>query len=260
MPGKGHWIKVAMDGSILFNRDPIQCDSPERIVEENMDHFKVTDAQGKTQNLYVANLNLNPSLGEIDLSMPPPFPEAEFDARFGEGEYIKTVSPDSGTVELVINIETEYYPLTVSWELNPENGIEYSLITAGLGKEATHSNLNSSGSTTMIKSSDGKFRINALASKQIDKISLPKEYSLQQNYPNPFNPTTKINYSVKEAGLVKLKVYDILGKEIANLVNENKEEGNYSVSFYASQLPSGVYIYTLQVNGFSASQKMLLLK
>ena len=86
------------------------------------------------------------------------------------------------------------------------------------------------------------------------------EYQLSQNYPNPFNPSTIINYSVKDAGLVSLKVYDILGSEVATLVNETKEAGNFAVEFNAANLPSGVYIYTLQVNGFASSKKMLLMK
>jgi hypothetical protein len=84
--------------------------------------------------------------------------------------------------------------------------------------------------------------------------------ALSDNYPNPFNPSTVINYAVKEAGLVRLKVYDILGAEVAELVNETKEAGYHSTEFNASQLPSGVYIYTLQVNGFTSSKKMLLMK
>lgn len=81
-----------------------------------------------------------------------------------------------------------------------------------------------------------------------------------QNYPNPFNPSTMINYSIKDEGFVKLIIYDVLGREIAVLVNEKKETGSYSVEFNAFQLPSGVYIYTLQVNGYTASKKLLLLK
>lgn len=86
------------------------------------------------------------------------------------------------------------------------------------------------------------------------------EYKLSQNYPNPFNPKTVISYSVKDAGLVKIRVYDILGSEVATLVNENKSAGTYTVEFNAANLPSGVYIYTLQVNGFTSSKKMLLMK
>lgn len=86
------------------------------------------------------------------------------------------------------------------------------------------------------------------------------EYSLEPNYPNPFNPSTQISYSIKEAGLVQLKIYDILGKEVANLVNERKEVGHYSVNFNASKLPSGVYIYRITTNSFTQARKMILTK
>ncbi|OGU53939.1 MAG: hypothetical protein A2315_14105 [Ignavibacteria bacterium RIFOXYB2_FULL_35_12] len=80
------------------------------------------------------------------------------------------------------------------------------------------------------------------------------------NYPNPFNPATNLVYQLKESGLVQLKVYDILGKEVASLVNEIEPEGTHSVLFDASNLPSGVYIYTLRVNDFAASRKMTVIK
>jgi hypothetical protein len=91
-------------------------------------------------------------------------------------------------------------------------------------------------------------------------IEAPGEYNLLQNFPNPFNPNTVINYSIKETGLVKLKVYDILGTEVADLINETKDAGNHSVNFNASHLSNGVYIFTFQVNGYSKSKKMLLMK
>jgi len=87
-----------------------------------------------------------------------------------------------------------------------------------------------------------------------------KHYALSQNYPNPFNPFTTISYSVKEEGLVKIKVYDILGNEVAELVNEHKQPGFHVVDYNASNLSSGVYLYTIQVNSFFTSKKMLLLK
>lgn len=85
-------------------------------------------------------------------------------------------------------------------------------------------------------------------------------YELGQNYPNPFNPSTVINYQIKDKGFVSLKIYDMLGKEIAELVNETQESGEYSVNFNASSLPSGVYIYSLRVNDFVQNHKMTLLK
>jgi uncharacterized protein (UPF0218 family) len=93
-----------------------------------------------------------------------------------------------------------------------------------------------------------------------DGTTLPVTYSLEQNYPNPFNPTTTIRYQIPKEGMVTLKVYDILGAEVATLVNEEKIVGRYEVSFDASRLASGVYIYRLSVNDFVNVKKMVLLK
>ena len=86
------------------------------------------------------------------------------------------------------------------------------------------------------------------------------DYSLEQNYPNPFNPSTTIKYSIKEKSSVELKIFDLLGSEIALLVNEEKTAGNYDVSFDASSLSSGVYLYTIKAGSFVQTRKMLLMK
>lgn len=87
------------------------------------------------------------------------------------------------------------------------------------------------------------------------------EYRLEQNYPNPFNPTTNIKYSIREAGLVSLKVYDLLGREVATLVNQTQPPGEYQVTFNASNLTaSGIYIYRLQAGNFTRTMKMMLVK
>ena len=88
----------------------------------------------------------------------------------------------------------------------------------------------------------------------------PTGYFLEQNYPNPFNPSTKINFGLKESGFVSLKVYNILGTEVATLVNEYKPAGNYKINFDASKLSSGVYIYSLKTNNFVQTRKMILEK
>lgn len=103
--------------------------------------------------------------------------------------------------------------------------------------------------------------VNKSRGKIIPNINLNSfTYKLEQNYPNPFNPTTSINYSLKNDGLVSLKVYNILGQRVADLVNQKQESGYYSVNFNASNLPSGVYIYTIRTEGFTSSKKMLLIK
>ncbi len=86
------------------------------------------------------------------------------------------------------------------------------------------------------------------------------KYNLTQNYPNPFNPSTMMSYSIPENSYVTLKVYDILGTVVADLVNERKEAGNYQVPFNASHLASGLYFYTLRSNGYSFTKKMIFTK
>ncbi len=97
-------------------------------------------------------------------------------------------------------------------------------------------------------------------------IKLRFEFNLGQNYPNPFNPATLINYSVPQKSLVTIKVYDIIGREVASLVNEEKAAGNYTVQFNASNLASGVYFYRMKASvsiggaAFAETKKLLLLK
>ena len=90
--------------------------------------------------------------------------------------------------------------------------------------------------------------------------NLPRSYSIEQNYPNPFNPATIIRYSIPKEGLVTLKVYNAIGKEIVSLVNEVKQAGYYNLKFDASLLPSGVYFYRLQAGVFVETKKMVLIK
>ena len=89
---------------------------------------------------------------------------------------------------------------------------------------------------------------------------IPEKFSLSQNYPNPFNPTTNIKFAVAKAGLVTLKVYDLSGKEISSLVNDNLAAGTYNYAFNGAKLASGIYFYTLTGNGFSETKKMMLIK
>jgi hypothetical protein len=90
--------------------------------------------------------------------------------------------------------------------------------------------------------------------------SLPRDFGLEQNYPNPFNPTTVIKYQIPYDGYITLKVYDILGKEVVTLVNDYVTAGYYSYNFNASNLPSGVYFYSLNSGKLKITKKMILVK
>ncbi|GBD86569.1 hypothetical protein BMS3Abin03_00490 [bacterium BMS3Abin03] len=89
---------------------------------------------------------------------------------------------------------------------------------------------------------------------------VPEKFYLSQNYPNPFNPATKIDFTLPEKQMITLRVYNILGEMVQEIVNEEKPAGSYSVTFDASNLPSGVYIYRLQTPGFTQNRKMTFLK
>ncbi len=85
-------------------------------------------------------------------------------------------------------------------------------------------------------------------------------FMLNQNYPNPFNPSTTIKYQLPENGFVSIKVYDVLGKEVASVVNEEKAAGSYEVNLDAGKLSSGIYFYTMQAGNFVETKKMVLMK
>ena len=110
----------------------------------------------------------------------------------------------------------------------------------------------------------GLYHFSQLIFKQtttaVKKKELFRTYDLTQNYPNPFNPVTNISYQLAKGGNVSLKIYNLLGHEIATLVNEYKPQGKYDIKFDASNIASGIYVYGLRVNGFSSFGKLMLLK
>ncbi len=110
----------------------------------------------------------------------------------------------------------------------------------------------------------GAFSTDSLKADPLDveeiEGNVPTAYSLAQNYPNPFNPTTTINFTLPKSGMVTLKVYDILGQEVATLLNEVRNAGSFKVNFDASRLTSGMYIYTIKSGNFVATKKMMLVK
>jgi hypothetical protein len=127
------------------------------------------------------------------------------------------------------------------------------------------SNIPAEGDTLYLYTKKGlsvydTIRVHGLTVDVNDNPEIPVEYSLSQNYPNPFNPSTKITYSVANAGIVTLKIYDILGREVSILVNEEKSVGRYDINFNASSFASGVYFYQIIAGSFIQTKKLMLLK
>ncbi len=124
------------------------------------------------------------------------------------------------------------------------------------GKRVAYTGVFSGGSSPCFQ----KFVTDITSGVEEVEGTVPSEYALGQNYPNPFNPTTNIRFSIPEAGLVTIKVYDILGQEVATLLNDIRDANTYNVSFDASKLTSGMYVYTISAGNFVSSKKMMLIK
>lgn len=117
--------------------------------------------------------------------------------------------------------------------------------------------------TTILSTTDGGDNWNiqySTVTSVNDSKSQPIEFTLNQNYPNPFNPSTAINYSIPKSGFVTLKIYDMLGNEVAVLVNGEKQAGTYDITFNSGNLSSGVYFYRITAGEFSVTKKMIVLK
>lgn len=169
--------------------------------------------------------------------------------------------------------------VTLSWSTATETnnkGFEVQRLNGGLFETIGFVNGNS---TSTIRNNYSFVDVNAVSGKQVYRlkqidldgtahysntvevdITAPAEFSLAQNYPNPFNPSTVINYQLAAKSSVTLKVYDVMGNEVASLVNENQDAGSYSVKFNASGLASGIYFYQLTAGEFTAVRKLNLMK
>jgi len=169
--------------------------------------------------------------------------------------------------------------VTLNWATTTENDVNHfnvmrngTVLTHvdGLGNSPTghhytfvdNSVTNGLAYTYSLQSVDGNGTVRSFDQSvtATPRAALVTEYTLAQNFPNPFNPSTTISYAVKDAGLVSLKVYTIDGREVMTLVNGTREAGNYSVTFNGNDFASGVYLYKLDVNGFAATHKMVLMK
>lgn len=155
----------------------------------------------------------------------------------------------------------------VNYAVSDENGNYQmqSLPSGNIKIIATHwgfvsdSTIKNMSPTSNIDSVNFTLHLSSIGIKNISS-TLPKEYKLFQNYPNPFNPITVIKYQIKESGLISLKVYDLLGREVAALVNQKQTPGVYEVSFDGSFLSTGVYFYRLEAGNFTDVKKLVLIK
>lgn len=250
-PSQGYWVKVRQNGKLKFRKNTIG-----KIQTLNLNSLSdiwkisINDSEGNSQNLYFTTTNFDESIIEY-FAAPPIPPNSAFDVRFITNSYLYD---HSKMVKTKIVIRGATYPIKIEWSSTPILKYELSdelgnFIGTLEGKRGTITINNLNLNTLWLK---------PVISDEIK--SIPKNYALHQNYPNPFNSSTLIKYELPTKDFVSIKVYNTLGKEIASLVNETQEEGFYSVTFDASEYPSGVYFCKFTTTKFSAVKKLLLIK
>jgi hypothetical protein len=269
-PFRAYWVKASQAGTLLLHSTPnAKRQSTNELSLESLNSLTIHDARGTKQTLYFGtpSTDIPTKVGIYEL--PPLPPTGIFDARFGTGTFVE-FTEEKVRREIPIRISSAEYPLTISWNIAGQttearlviDGKEFPMHTAG---QASIANPQSSISIRLLPDS---------------RNEIPTSFALEQNYPNPFNPTTVIRYQLpvgrdavstgrlsESSYNVTLKVYNVLGQDVATLVDEVQASGYKSQVFDAAVLPSGVYFYKLsatptdgQAGSFTGVKKFLLMK
>ncbi|MEQ9090071.1 MAG: GLUG motif-containing protein [Balneola sp.] len=229
--------------------------------DEALDKYDVFDAP-EFGSLAESFLNISSQLDSIDLVIDSrPLTETlSFDLVFAaqntSGQALLSIAenklPENWTIELVNTVTDDRFDLT-----KEEVSLSISETNAKPSFEPKQLRTKSSGKKPIWKV---VINTTGIATSTEDEASLPDKFSLSQNYPNPFNPTTTIKYDLPIASVVKLTVFDILGRKVATLVNERKEAGYHQIIFNAQAMASGVYLYRLEAGNNIFIKKLTLIK
>ncbi len=261
-PGKSYWVKTDTSGEIILNYTLASKNVAGNSLDlGGLNSLRIQDASHRSQSLYFGNAE-GKTVDMNRYELPPAPPAGLFDARFTSNSMVALRSMSEKSVEFPIHIESKEYPVTIAWNIVSDAGVKYSIVvTDESGKHSTSSLANNS--TVTLTGADS--RVKLVAEEHI----LPTAFALKQNYPNPFNPTTLISYELPVDAVVRLTIFDVLGREVATLVNEEQKAGVYNTQLDASGFASGVYFYQLTAepttsagnfSRFQSISKMLLMK
>jgi hypothetical protein len=258
-PGKAYWVKVYGNGELILSGTitPITAAKTSSI-RQNLEHnnsITVQDAAGNAQSLYFGQKS-SPSVSSSRYDLPPLPPAGAFDVRFESQRLLEEYVSGSKTVQQYrVDLSSAVYPVKVSLNVATIGNEQIFLADIAGNK------LSSAKGYVVIANPN-------ITSFVLNVQSIPKEFALYQNYPNPFNPVSTIRYELPVDSRVVLKVYDLLGREVETLLdNNNQEAGMHQAVFDATSYASGVYFYRLEAASvsdpattFSRLKKMLLVK
>ncbi|MBE2216670.1 MAG: T9SS type A sorting domain-containing protein [Ignavibacteria bacterium] len=238
--------------------------------------FKTTNAGGNWNQKFVYQSNVNPYAPQLGHMF---FPDNQMQIGYALGSfeiyaglYKTTNGGENWSLKKQFPIQANYQWFTsadTGWVTSTQGRVMFT--SDGGSNFFTYTNgINSelnrifflNDSVGWIACNDGIILARNAGINGIHPVSFnyPSEFILFQNYPNPFNPVTNFGFRIADFGMVKLTIYDALGKEIASVVNEELQPGSYNVDWDASNYPSGVYFYKLQSGDFVESKKMVLIK
>jgi photosystem II stability/assembly factor-like uncharacterized protein len=267
-PARGYWVKASEAGNIIFNPRPLARGGRPAPPDtsgafESLNSLTITDRRANHETLYFGTAA---ALPPGDPSLPPLPPDGCFDARFS-GDRDAVVFSDAQPLAspASIFVRSAVLPLTVSWKLVSAHQATYEFLEGGTLRHLAWISA-IAGSISLQSLPSGSLVLKPFM--QGAPPGIPASFSLEQNMPNPFNPTTLIRYSIpadlngslSAASPVRLKIYDLLGREVATLVNEPQAPGAYTVEWDASGFPTGVYVYRLSAGSNEAVKKMILLR
>ncbi len=266
-PGKAYWVETNSDGRLVLNAPTAQT-ATTRI-------YKSDDELNTLNTLTAERLNApttshpktllfgsigNHSLNLASYKLPPKPPTGAVDMRFASNRFVELFDNTSNkSREVPLSIESNGAPLKLTWTIKELGGIKYSLVEKKGGKVLATHRWKENGSITIDGDIDKSYGL------RVEQI--PQVYQLYQNYPNPFNPSTSIRFDLPERAMVTLKIYNVLGEEVAApLKNQEMDEGQQSLSFNALNISTGAYFYRMNATSltsgknFQSVKKMLLMK
>jgi hypothetical protein len=251
--------------------DPDPCLTSSSI--SALDEFTVVNGDGNKQTLYAKNGKHKLDVGFTNFDMPPEPIGGIFHAKFKTDKFIENIPPGKGLLKIPIKVKNAQYPITVNWKIKEGNGVKYWISKSGDDKDKQP--LTGNGSIGLGSTKDGDIIIIAQAIDPCGDIEyksgiqegieeqlsqLPEDYKLEQNTPNPFNPSTIINYQLPIDNYVTIKVYNILGEEIATLIDDMQDAGYKSVMFDGSNFSSGIYFVRMNSGSYNDVKKIVLAK
>lgn len=258
VPGRAYWVKVNAGGMFVLSAS-LALAKPRGVpgsdVLGGFNTMTVADEGGGHQVLYFGE-DVQGNFPVELFELPPPGPEGVLDARFESQGMVEVYNDEQGSGDqLAILVRSAAFPITVSWKIVDDRRKRVFGLGDGInGLLVPRKEITGEGSLEISNPAVTRLIVST------QKEPLPTEFSLAHNYPNPFNPSTTIGYTLPLPVHVELEIYDILGQEVATLVNEFQEPGFKSVKWDASSVASGVYFYRLRAGDFTASRQFLLLK